>query len=92
VDAETNAVIHITMKCSDFPPETKLVRTELTLDYKLTQLSGQKFVLPAHFQLVWAKRIAPAELKAGEFLTPHALSSAWPNPMERQSNSAQAIV
>jgi hypothetical protein len=55
-DAETNAVMRITMKCVDFPSETRLTDAELTLDYKPTELSTRKFILPSHFTLVWRKR------------------------------------
>jgi hypothetical protein len=54
-DAETNAVMRITMKCVDFPSETKFTAVELTLDYRPTRLSNQTFVLPSHFTLVWRK-------------------------------------
>jgi len=55
-DAETNAVMRITLKCVGFPSETRLTATELTLDYKPTQLSNRKFILPSHFTLDWRKR------------------------------------
>jgi hypothetical protein len=54
-DAETNAVMRITMKCADFPIETRLTAVELTLDYRPTRLSNQTFILPSHFTLVWRK-------------------------------------
>jgi hypothetical protein len=54
-DAETNAVMKITMKCVNIPRETWLQAMELTLEYKLTQLSDQKYILPSHVQLTWRK-------------------------------------
>ncbi len=55
-DAETNAVMRITMKCVDIPRETRLTAVELTLEYKPIQLSGREFILPSHFELHWRKR------------------------------------
>jgi len=52
-DAETNAVTKITMKCIDIPRETRLTTVELTLEYKATQLSDQKFILPSRVELLW---------------------------------------
>jgi hypothetical protein len=54
-DPETNAVMKITMKCVNIPRETRLATMELTLEYKLTQLSDQKFTLPSRVQLTWRK-------------------------------------
>jgi hypothetical protein len=55
-DAETNAVMRITMKCVDFPSETRFTAVELTLDYRPTRLANQTFILPSHFTLIWRKR------------------------------------
>lgn len=67
-DAGTNAVMRLTMKCVDFPPETRYARLELTLDYKATELSGQKFILPSHVKLDWSRRSkgrTPGEVEEG---------------------------
>jgi hypothetical protein len=55
-DAETNAVMRITMKCVHIPRETRLMAVELTLVYKTTQLLDREFILPSHFELSWRKR------------------------------------
>ena len=79
-DAETNAVMRITMKCVDFPSETRFTAIELTLDYKITQLSNRKFMLPSHFSLIWQKRrdettrpmqYAEGETNTGDFKRYH---------------------
>ncbi len=59
-DAETNAVMRFTMKCINIPSDAMLVGTELTLEYKPTDLSGREFILPSHFQLSWRRRMANA--------------------------------
>jgi hypothetical protein len=54
-DAETNAVMKITMKCVDIPSDAQLSAVGITLEYKLTPLSDQKFILPSRVQLLWRK-------------------------------------
>ena len=54
-DAQTNAVMRITMKCINLPKETRYVALELALEYKATRLSGHEYVLPSHFELAWRK-------------------------------------
>jgi hypothetical protein len=79
-DAETNVVMRIMMKCVEFPSETRFTAVELTLDYRPTQLSNRKFILPSHFTLVWRKRknettnpiqFAEAETNTGDFKRYH---------------------
>jgi hypothetical protein len=54
-DAQTNAVMRITMKCINLPKETRFAAIELTVEYKATPLSGREYILPSHFELVWRK-------------------------------------
>ncbi len=57
-DAETNAVMKITLKCVNIPSGTRLAATEMTLDYKPTELLGRQYILPSHFELVWRRNAA----------------------------------
>ena len=50
-DAKTNSVMRFTMKCLNLPLETRLTAVDLAMDYRLTRLADQEFVLPFHFQL-----------------------------------------
>jgi hypothetical protein len=47
------AVVRIEMKIApqDIPKGSEYVNAVLTLDYKLAQVAGKEFVLPAHFSL-----------------------------------------
>jgi hypothetical protein len=57
-DAETNAVMRLTMRCVNIPRETRLIAAELTLEYRPTRLADREYILPSHFELVWQKRKA----------------------------------
>ena len=55
-DPETNAVMKIVMKLQNIPKESRLVSTEITLEYKPVEISGQEFILPSRFEWDWRKR------------------------------------
>lgn len=62
-DAETNAVMKIAMKLVNIPNESSLEATQITLEYKPVDLSGQQFILPSKFEWIWRER---AEKRAVE--------------------------
>lgn len=55
-DAETNAVMKIAMKLVKIPEQSSLEDTEITLEYKQVDLSGQQFILPSKFEWNWRER------------------------------------
>jgi hypothetical protein len=50
-DAKTKAIMRITMECINMPADYPIKEVALTLDYKPTDISGQEYTLPYHFQL-----------------------------------------
>jgi hypothetical protein len=52
-DPKTNAVMKIAMHLVDIPKESELEGTEITLEYKAVDLSGQQFILPSQFEWSW---------------------------------------
>ena len=50
-DAETNAVMRIEMQGIDFPASSSYQSLTLKLNYKLTKVAEQEFVLPSDFEL-----------------------------------------
>ena len=67
-DYETRAVVRIDMKCTDIPRNSEYLNASVTLDYKLANVAGQEFVLPAHyrmhFQMVSGLKMSEAEYTA----------------------------
>lgn len=56
VDAETGAVMKISMKLVDLPKETLLESSAMMLDFKPVSISGKQFILPSRFEWSWRKR------------------------------------
>jgi hypothetical protein len=50
-DLETKAVMRIEMQCTDFPADSSYQSLVLNLNYKLTRVAEQAFVLPSDFKL-----------------------------------------
>lgn len=50
-DAETKAVVRIEMQCVDIPRNSEYRNVELKLDYKLTNVAGRRFMLPAQYRM-----------------------------------------
>ncbi len=46
-DFETKAVMRIELECIDIPAETLYQSLVLTLNYKLTRVAEQEFVMPS---------------------------------------------
>lgn len=49
-DVETKAVMRIEMQCLDFPFSSSYRTLELKLNYKITRVAEQEFVLPSNFE------------------------------------------
>lgn len=52
-DAETNAVMKVAIKLVNVPKESPLEESEIGLEYKPFDLSGQQFILPSQFEWTW---------------------------------------
>lgn len=50
-DKETKEIQRITLKTVEIPSDFTIKNVELTLDYKPTEISGQVYTLPYHYQL-----------------------------------------
>jgi hypothetical protein len=50
-DYQTKAVLRIELECIKFPADSTYQAVEFTLDYQPTQVAGQEFTLPSHYQL-----------------------------------------
>jgi hypothetical protein len=48
-NAETHAVMRIQMTCTNIPQVSQYRGVELTLDYKVTKVAGQEFILPSRY-------------------------------------------
>jgi hypothetical protein len=61
-DFETKAVMRIEMQCTDFPADSSYQDLDLSLNYKLTRVAEQEFVLPADFKLIARRSNGYAEI------------------------------
>lgn len=48
-NSETHAVMRIQMTCTNIPSVSQYRGVELTLDYKVTKVAGQEFILPSRY-------------------------------------------
>lgn len=50
-DVQTHAVLRVQMKCTGIPDDSDIRTLQMNVEYKRAVLSGQEFVLPAHFTI-----------------------------------------
>ena len=58
-DVQSDTVLRVEIRSSDFPPESELTGMELTFDYKAVKLAEREFVLPYRFSMDLHSRIYP---------------------------------
>jgi len=50
-DHTTKTIQRVTLETVDIPPDFPIQKVQIKLDYALTDISGQKYILPAHYLL-----------------------------------------
>ena len=64
-NAETHAVMRIQMTCTNIPQVSQYRGVELTLDYKVTKVAGQEFILPSRYTMNLRRLDADVTMEAG---------------------------